>query len=317
MSLFKLSSTLLMMFVTILCLSGCGLKKKKSDGQGDIIQVYVQGDPATFLNGTVSETKSFITLENKDDFNSYNRGAVFVFSEIEFFKKGKDRVPPVEGNKVFEGEEEKKVPSQYRFIQLDEATYLYKDSRSQIDFEFSINEDSTFSLNKIYDTGKAYIADVLQYSITPDKSNFSFLISINDKKYGSVLISALFYKNNPKDLDSIKTTSVAALGINHKNAEILGADILMFESEINKLDQSNYSPSYKRAETTRALTHEVGHFLGLDHNFEDKNSIMSYEEVYELGYYDRQAISELYSDQLKQGEDDIYLSRKGSANGSY
>jgi hypothetical protein len=419
--------------------TGCGLKKNKGDNSGDIIQVFVQGNPEALVDETDKNSNSFITLGNKNEFDLYKRGSVFVFSEKEFFKKSGKRASAEEGNEPSDGTEIKKVPSTYTFSEVNSTTFLYKDNKSQIDFEFTLNSDSTLDLQNIYDEGKSYPAKVLHYSISPDKSRFSFLITIEHEKLGQVLISTMFYKNTLEKNVSIKKTNssfkyiagpgiksawklneqkqvkidvcpsvvrgitqqyiesgydssirierttstasmlakssitsaikkweqpfrnsgsefsinlqfpstckpfsdvnqnaiywvsqyltlptndfanpgVAALDLNYQNAEIIGSDILLFESEINKLDRVSYSNYEKRKITTRTLSHEVGHFLGLDHNFQDKNSIMSYEDIHELGYYDREAITELYSDQLSDEEDNVLISRKGSANGSY
>ena len=75
---------------------------------------------------------------------------------------------------------------------------------------------------------------------------------------------------------------------------IFDADIVLLGSEIKKLSY------WDDAQYAQTLTHEFGHFLGLDHQFdEDENgktiySIMSYEDVSTLGMYDYKAITELY-----------------------
>ncbi len=105
--------------------------------------------------------------------------------------------------------------------------------------------------------------------------------------------------------------------------EIFSSDIVMLGSEINKYFKRGASVDYVQNIVKRVFAHEMGHFLGLDHNFgekdSDKLSIMSYNEVYELGNYDESAIFELYRDQVDQraiahqNEDEYFLSRKLNA----
>jgi hypothetical protein len=72
------------------------------------------------------------------------------------------------------------------------------------------------------------------------------------------------------------------------NGNIFDADIVILGSEIAK------DSSFDLNEFNRVLSHEFGHFLGLDHQFDGPVSIMSYDSVYQLGTYDAGAITELY-----------------------
>lgn len=107
-----------------------------------------------------------------------------------------------------------------------------------------------------------------------------------------------------------------------QTARILSSDILFFESEINKMASNNHIETI-RSYTQKTLSHEIGHFLGLDHNFEDNSSIMSYKDVDELGNYDEDAVYELYQDQLMDTDKGDYLSSKAipptvqDINGNY
>lgn len=75
---------------------------------------------------------------------------------------------------------------------------------------------------------------------------------------------------------------------------IFDADMVLLGSEIKKLK------NYDEYDHDRTLSHEFGHFLGLDHQFDKDQygdpiySIMSYKPVYDLGMYDQKAITELY-----------------------
>lgn len=71
---------------------------------------------------------------------------------------------------------------------------------------------------------------------------------------------------------------------------IFDADIILLGAEIAK-DSTFDTRDYKRT-----ISHEMGHFIGLDHQFDGTTSIMSYENQFSLGTYDHEAIKNLYSD---------------------
>ena len=73
-----------------------------------------------------------------------------------------------------------------------------------------------------------------------------------------------------------------------RSGNIYDADIVILGSEIAK------DASFSTMDFNRVLSHEFGHFLGLDHQFDGPMSIMSYDSVYSLGTYDNNAITELY-----------------------
>ncbi len=85
--------------------------------------------------------------------------------------------------------------------------------------------------------------------------------------------------------------AAAAPQIDRFKGQIIDADIFIFNSEIEKLavDQSEYDG------LNWVIAHEMGHFFGLDHQFNDTiKSIMSYDGTDYITNYDQNAIRELY-----------------------
>ena len=79
--------------------------------------------------------------------------------------------------------------------------------------------------------------------------------------------------------------------IDRFKGQIIDSDILIFNSEIQKLGvtQSNYE------RMNWVIAHEMGHFFGLDHQFDDfTKSIMSYDGTDYITYYDQNAMKALY-----------------------
>ena len=174
----------------------CGLKKEKNRRHDDIIQVFVQGNPETLIKDTEQNSQSFITLKNKNDFNSFQRASLVIFSEKEFFKKTGEKTSTNEVEEDIGNTDIAQEKSLYSFIPLNASTFLYTDSKNKIDFEFSLGSDSILNLEKIYVQDKQYDARVLHYSLSADKTRFSFLIGLNHQNLGRVLLSSIFYKSS-------------------------------------------------------------------------------------------------------------------------
>lgn len=118
-------------------------------------------------------------------------------------------------------------------------------------------------------------------------------------------------RNYRQTLDSQSTANPAGTLVTPQFSRkaIIDSDIFIWANEVQKL----YGPVYEYLFTNkltlkkfndfmeekiqRTMTHEIGHFLGLDHMFNGTRSIMSYNpDDRGLSSYDKDAISELYKD---------------------
>ena len=108
-----------------------------------------------------------------------------------------------------------------------------------------------------------------------------------------------FYQTNPRD-PRIMSGGAAIPLIDVDQAEILQSDIFLWPKEFQKFnlslaDVKEQQKIYKSV--SRTMTHEIGHLLGLHHQFtKGVKSIMSYsrERFTELQSYDIKAIQHLY-----------------------
>ncbi|MEZ4873419.1 MAG: matrixin family metalloprotease [Bdellovibrionales bacterium] len=126
------------------------------------------------------------------------------------------------------------------------------------------------------------------------KINFSVLETyppFSDLNHHCIYVVHDFYKVNPENKIRLLPAETFTLA-NPRTQNIFDADIFVYESELNKV-QLTASDLLNSSFASRFMTHEIGHFLGLDHMFEDDvKSIMSYdtENKNQLYSYDFKAI---------------------------
>lgn len=83
--------------------------------------------------------------------------------------------------------------------------------------------------------------------------------------------------------------------LDNTSQRILGADIMIFKNSFEKHYKGFPAEEKRLLKTT--VVHEMGHWLGLDHEFDDRdkfNSVMSYEKIDSVQPYDLEAIAAIY-----------------------
>jgi hypothetical protein len=379
----KIASLITIIFLA----SACGNPKKHSSGK--VNQIFVKGDPLTMVTGTVKDSNSFVTYNNFMDFRDYALSSLQIFAEKEILSN--EQVESIEsGNEAEEKDLTAEAPDLFRFKYINAKEYDFVNADSTIALTFDRQTTSNkMNLTQLRLVNTVYDVAVEHYSLSADRTKMSFLFRLKDKRYGSVLMSAVFYKYNlqkssipktsrilkyiygpcvivpwklaadkkvkisvcpnavgfvsieqirsafekweepfsylPRKLDievnpvaSCKPFSDVNESALHYVSEyltipeqeylnpgfalingdmsagyIFDADIVLLGSEIKK------SPAFKfNGGLDRTLTHEFGHYLGLDHMFDGHESVMSYKRVMELKSYDKTAIRELYRQQL-------------------
>jgi len=96
--------------------------------------------------------------------------------------------------------------------------------------------------------------------------------------------------------ENFSVNGITIIVPNLSNLDIADSDIIISYSEWEKYGAGYQQIFNKKIE--EVLTHELGHFLGLDHQFDDLvPSIMSYETNRVFTNYDKKAIRALYSNE--------------------
>lgn len=79
---------------------------------------------------------------------------------------------------------------------------------------------------------------------------------------------------------------------------IVASDVLLFRKGFTKI----YGSSLTEQDIEATAAHELGHFLGLDHEFDPNiESIMSYDSILEIKPHDRAAIEAVYGSYPEKG----------------
>ncbi len=347
------------------------------------IRTVVMGNPMKTIEGA--------TLNSKIDFSFFkDTKALSHFSSMIFLEKQsyRTRVSPDLAKENAAPEAERRSRARLFEVSWSENT----DGSPQVSLQrdqrvYTFYTDPNNGRNLLYyqEIGTTYeaVVEVLHFSVSEDKQNFSVLFAEHDIQSGGKCLVAMYYtkklegdfleKINPfkylrglgvavrwskqkpieielsgQNIDSIKEhveagvqqwnlaldslqtielkqpekfypfsdlnhhgiyyvdsfridprERVAMLGLTSSldfgTSHFIDADIFIFKGEFQK-DPKRHDPKDRYAKYSRTVWHELGHFLGLHHQFDGTESIMSYDfsDNGKISTYDKDAIRALY-----------------------
>lgn len=162
---------------------------------------------------------------------------------------------------------------------------IKKENKHIIDVDVCPTMNEQFEFNLTQKSLKRWDNESIQIQVNKKEKCLPFS-DVNE--HGIHLVKS-YITTNPKS----KTTNPAVTIVDYVSGTyIMDADIFVYDKEIKKTLGPYILGKARLINVT--LMHELGHFLGLGHKFEDKQSIMSYEETDEIGQTDHDAIKNLY-----------------------
>jgi hypothetical protein len=150
-----------------------------------------------------------------------------------------------------------------------------------------VDEIYLSSINKIW-------SDIFKYQFAnPTKINFTTVLDEKYPPFSDLNHHCIYSVNNYltyKDEHYINSASTINVADTNKG-QLLDSDIFVWGKELGKFKVPFGDDSSFR----RSIMHEIGHFLGLHHQFDGTLSIMSYDVKHDfISSYDIEAINALY-----------------------
>jgi hypothetical protein len=137
-------------------------------------------------------------------------------------------------------------------------------------------------------------SDIFKYQfVNPTKINFTAVLDEKYPPFSDLNHHCIYSVNNYltyKDKNYINSASTINIADTNKG-QLLDSDIFVWGKELSKFGVPfGDDPTFKRS-----IVHEIGHFLGLHHQFDGTASVMSYDVKHDfISSYDIEAINALY-----------------------
>ncbi len=191
--------SLLKLFISIaLCtvvLPACG--SKKSEKKPESVVYFVHGDPRRLLKGSTVNKSTFITKENRDNFNGFHLSGVSFFREREPQMKKENFAQVEKENSTSLKDDESAA--------LETLPYSFIEDGDELLYEAAGNPKDSFKLSfKPVNDGYELVGlkassgpdeqavTVEHYSLKDDGNAFSFLVSWQSAEEGRTLVSITF-----------------------------------------------------------------------------------------------------------------------------
>lgn len=237
-----MKSTLLMiMIVTVV---GCGQKKSSKS----VNQIFVKGNPLTMVKDTDQNKTSFINTDNKDSFNGFALGSLYIFTQKAFLTQ-QESEDIEEGNEATEDNRTEVERPTYSFRTNGFNRYTLQDQNGKIGLDFE-NTNSTLNLKKLILSGSSFPVKVEHYSISQDKTKMSFMVTTKTRDEGIVLLVLSFYK--------VSATPVKASVIDSMYKYIFGPGVkIPWKQEAGKSLDVVICPNISKERSIYSVTSDI------------------------------------------------------------
>lgn len=184
-------------FFIALLLVGCGKKAESLKVDQEIASlktIFVKGDPANLLQGSTSNSLSFLTASNLKNFSDYSLVDITQYTEKEELIAEYDIKNINSDNAAPEEDKTKNAgKSLYRFVHSGED-YLYSSPSGELELVFQLKNGKLDLSGLQFKNGLGHNLKPIHYSLKNTRNAFSILAQREDGDQGKVLLALTFVK---------------------------------------------------------------------------------------------------------------------------
>jgi hypothetical protein len=185
----------LLIICTFIVATSCGKKAEKSEIQSStsLETLFVKGDPATVIAGSLNTSRSFLSLDQIEDLNGYDLTTVEQFTEKELVVEKDDTASVETGNEPTETDISQETKDKLFSFKKENGEYIYSSRKSNFEFSF-IEREGKLELISLQLQGGTYNLKPIHYSLKNSNDAFSILTETTDSDEGKILLAFTFTK---------------------------------------------------------------------------------------------------------------------------
>jgi hypothetical protein len=227
------SKTSLLVFLCMsLMIAGCGNKGTNVVLKNTSLRtIFVKGDPTNLLKGSTSNSTSFITPANLEDFSNYSLTGITQFTEREEVIEQQDVGNIESGNEATEEDATKKAGNMIFSFAQNGNDYIYSSPSDNLELAFELTNGKLDLTSLQIKNGGIYNLQGIHYSVKKTGKAFSILAKLDDQDgAGKILLAFSFVKKTeqkeiPKTASTYKYIYGAGVIVPWEQKEILEVDI--------------------------------------------------------------------------------------------
>jgi hypothetical protein len=183
---------------TVLLATACGKKGEipgTSASEKTALETYfVKGDPITIIEGSLSNSNSFLSVDNLESFNNYSLSDISQFTEKAKVVEKADTETAESGNEASTEDSTESARKELFTFTRDQNVFTYSSTKSQLSFTFT-EKNGKLDISTLEVPNYFYDLKAIHYSLKTSKDAFSILVETSsDETEGRVLLAFTFTK---------------------------------------------------------------------------------------------------------------------------